>query len=309
MFGWRPLRRVGSSCLLLLAVGTAAGGHGPAGATTVLAGVWAPPAIAPLWQAMRPWMEHLEREVAKVDDFVDYVLDDTVGRLASVDEHALVARARAAWSSVREAMEPASGPGSLAQGAAGTPLEQVPAAGTNAMNAAEGNVDLPVSTRGMGALSGGPGGPPEDAQAAEPADERQTAPAAARPRPRQGDDDGASAATASGREPAGDRGREEARWQEGVASWYGPGFYGRPTASGEIFTGRDFTAAHRTLPFGTLLRVHYPVTGQTVEVRINDRGPFIAGRDLDLAEAAARALGMISAGVARVRYQVIGRAD
>ncbi|PZN06600.1 MAG: hypothetical protein DIU69_13020 [Bacillota bacterium] len=164
---------------------------------------------------------------------------------------------------------------------------------------------VPVESRGQRVPSGrgsdGGAGGAETAGADEGA--------AARPRRQREDDDRASVATASDRAANEDRAREEARWQEGVASWYGPGFYGRPTASGEIFTGRDFTAAHRSLPFGTLLRVHYPVTGRTVEVRINDRGPFIAGRDLDLAEAAARALGMISAGVARVRYQVIGRAD
>ncbi|QIA28350.1 septal ring lytic transglycosylase RlpA family protein [Thermaerobacter sp. PB12/4term] len=94
-------------------------------------------------------------------------------------------------------------------------------------------------------------------------------------------------------------------WIPAVASWYGPGFYGRPTASGEIFTGREMTAAHRTMPFGTVLLVTYPETGRSVRVRINDRGPYVEGRDLDLSEAAAEALGMISAGVARVMYRVL----
>ncbi|PZN08037.1 MAG: hypothetical protein DIU76_03480 [Bacillota bacterium] len=90
-----------------------------------------------------------------------------------------------------------------------------------------------------------------------------------------------------------------------MASWYGPGFYGRPTASGEIFTGRELTAAHRTLPFGTVLLVRYPETGRSVQVRINDRGPYVEGRDLDLSEAAAEALGMIAVGVAPVVYRVV----
>lgn len=65
------------------------------------------------------------------------------------------------------------------------------------------------------------------------------------------------------------------------------------------------TAAHRTMPFGTVLLVTYPETGRSVRVRINDRGPYVEGRDLDLSEAAAEALGMISAGVARVMYRVL----
>ncbi|ADU52393.1 rare lipoprotein A [Thermaerobacter marianensis DSM 12885] len=106
--------------------------------------------------------------------------------------------------------------------------------------------------------------------------------------------------------PAPAAGEEaDGRWIPAVASWYGPGFYGRPTASGEIFTGREMTAAHRTMPFGTVLLVTYPETGRSVQVRINDRGPFVEGRDLDLSEAAAEALGMVSAGVVRVFYRVL----
>lgn len=83
----------------------------------------------------------------------------------------------------------------------------------------------------------------------------------------------------------------------GLASWYGTES-GNRTASGEAFTGKGLTAAHRSLPFGTRLRVSY---GQrSVVVRINDRGPFIRGRVLDLSRAAAQKLGLIPAGVARV---------
>ena len=80
--------------------------------------------------------------------------------------------------------------------------------------------------------------------------------------------------------------------QHGVASWYGPGFYGRKTASGERFTGKALTAAHRTLPFGSMVRVTDKRSGRSIVVRINDRGPFKHGRVIDLSAAAARALGM-----------------
>lgn len=80
--------------------------------------------------------------------------------------------------------------------------------------------------------------------------------------------------------------------QHGVASWYGPGFYGRKTASGERFTGKALTAAHRTLPFGSMVRVTDKRSGRSIVVRINDRGPFKRGRVIDLSAAAARALGM-----------------
>jgi rare lipoprotein A len=81
----------------------------------------------------------------------------------------------------------------------------------------------------------------------------------------------------------------------GLASWYGPGFHGRPTASGEKFDMDQLTAAHRTLPFGTIVRVQSLVNGRTVDVRINDRGPHIGKRVIDLSRAAAHALGLIEA--------------
>ena len=84
--------------------------------------------------------------------------------------------------------------------------------------------------------------------------------------------------------------------QRGIASWYGPGFHGRTTANGEKFDMHELTAAHKTLPFGTRVLVHNPRTGKEVVVRINDRGPFIKGRMLDLSKAAAKALGFKSRG-------------
>jgi rare lipoprotein A len=95
------------------------------------------------------------------------------------------------------------------------------------------------------------------------------------------------------------------RLQAGAASWYGPGFHGRKTASGERFNTYAMTAAHRTLPFGTRVRVVNEKTGRSVVVRINDRGPFSHGRVIDLAKAPASTLGITTAGTARVAlYQV-----
>jgi rare lipoprotein A len=87
--------------------------------------------------------------------------------------------------------------------------------------------------------------------------------------------------------------------QSGMASWYGPGFHGRRTASGEVFNQNDMTAAHPSLPFGTRIRVFNQTSGQSVVVRINDRGPHARGRIIDLSRASARALGI--GGAARVR--------
>jgi rare lipoprotein A len=81
----------------------------------------------------------------------------------------------------------------------------------------------------------------------------------------------------------------------GIASWYGPRFHGRPTASGEKFDMNQLTAAHPTLPFGTIVRVKSLVNGRSVDVRINDRGPHIRQRVIDLSRAAAKALGVIDA--------------
>lgn len=89
--------------------------------------------------------------------------------------------------------------------------------------------------------------------------------------------------------------------QEGRASFYGDRFQGRTTASGEAFDQRALTAAHRSLPFGTKVLVTRQDTGESVEVEINDRGPFVKGRIIDLSKGAARELGMLNRGVAPVR--------
>ena len=80
--------------------------------------------------------------------------------------------------------------------------------------------------------------------------------------------------------------------QRGAASWYGPGFHGRKTANGERFNTHAMTAAHKSLPFGTKVRVVHEKSGRSVVVRINDRGPYAHGRIIDLAQAPARALGI-----------------
>ena len=92
---------------------------------------------------------------------------------------------------------------------------------------------------------------------------------------------------------------------EGQASWYGGKFQGRLTANGEVFDTAKLTAAHKTLPFDTIVQVIHLGNGRTVQVRINDRGPFVEGRVIDLSRAAADALDMAGEGVAPVRLTVI----
>ncbi|VXD25420.1 septal ring lytic transglycosylase RlpA family protein [Planktothrix paucivesiculata] len=92
---------------------------------------------------------------------------------------------------------------------------------------------------------------------------------------------------------------------EGWASWYGPGFDGNLTANGETFDQYDLTAAHPSLPFGTTVRVTNKDNGQSVVVRINDRGPYAGGRVLDLSKGAAQAIGMLGSGVAPVQIDVL----
>lgn len=92
---------------------------------------------------------------------------------------------------------------------------------------------------------------------------------------------------------------------KGEASWYGPGFYGNRTASGEVFRRGTLTAAHRSLPFGTRVRVTNLWNGRTAVVRINDRGPFHGNRVIDLAHGAAHELGVTSSGIARVKLEVL----
>lgn len=96
---------------------------------------------------------------------------------------------------------------------------------------------------------------------------------------------------------------------EGYASWYGGKFQGRLTASGEVFDTARLTAAHKTLPFGTIVEVTHLGNGRTVEVRINDRGPFVEGRVIDLSRAGADALDMTGEGVAPVRLRIVSEPD
>lgn len=91
----------------------------------------------------------------------------------------------------------------------------------------------------------------------------------------------------------------------GEASWYGPGFYGNRTANGEVFRPGTLTAAHRTLPFGTKVRVTNLWNGRSAVVRINDRGPFHGSRVIDLAHGAASQLGVVASGIANVKLEVL----
>jgi rare lipoprotein A len=93
--------------------------------------------------------------------------------------------------------------------------------------------------------------------------------------------------------------------ETGLASWYGPPYHNRPAANGEIFDMNAPTAAHRTLPLGSIVRVTNLSTGQRTLVRINDRGPFIEGRIIDLSLAAASEIGVRRAGIAKVRVEVM----
>ena len=93
---------------------------------------------------------------------------------------------------------------------------------------------------------------------------------------------------------------------EGLASYYADKYQGRKTANGETFDTAKLTAAHKTLPFGTRVRVTNLDNGKSVDVRINDRGPFVAGRVIDLSPAAARKLDMLRAGVVRVKLDILG---
>ncbi|MEE8441137.1 MAG: septal ring lytic transglycosylase RlpA family protein [Spirochaetia bacterium] len=101
------------------------------------------------------------------------------------------------------------------------------------------------------------------------------------------------------------RAEDTAHELEGYASWYGGKFQGRLTANGEVFDTAMLTAAHKTLPFGTIVEVTHLGNFRTVEVRINDRGPFVEGRVIDLSRAAADALDMAGEGVAPVRLKIL----
>jgi rare lipoprotein A len=93
--------------------------------------------------------------------------------------------------------------------------------------------------------------------------------------------------------------------EEGVASWYGVPFNGRHTSNGEIYDMHTMTAAHRTLPFNTIVRVTNLRNGKAAEVRINDRGPFVANRIIDLSLAASQAIDMVGTGTAQVRLEIV----
>jgi rare lipoprotein A len=91
-----------------------------------------------------------------------------------------------------------------------------------------------------------------------------------------------------------------------TVSWYGDEFHGRQTSSGERYDMQDHTAAHRALPFGTRLELFYPASGRKTVVRVNDRGPFVQGRYLDISRLAAQELGIMGVGVARLQVKVLG---
>ena len=94
-------------------------------------------------------------------------------------------------------------------------------------------------------------------------------------------------------------------YEVGIASWYGPGFQGNHTANGEIYDMNGISAAHKTLPFGTIVRVVDLDTGKSIVVRINDRGPFIEGRIIDLSKGAAEKLGIVDKGIAHVGLRIV----
>lgn len=99
---------------------------------------------------------------------------------------------------------------------------------------------------------------------------------------------------------------QDAFFQSGVASWYGPWHHGKSTANGEAFDMFAMTAAHRTLPLGTLVKVENKDSGKSVIVRINDRGPYAKNRIIDLSYAAADSLGLNRAGISRVNLEIVG---
>lgn len=91
--------------------------------------------------------------------------------------------------------------------------------------------------------------------------------------------------------------------QTGKISWYGPGFNGRKTASGERFNQYGLTAAHKTLPFGTRVKITNPTNNKSVIIRINDRGPFVKGREFDLSKGAAQAIGI--KGIGKIYFEIL----
>ncbi len=117
---------------------------------------------------------------------------------------------------------------------------------------------------------------------------------------------GAAGLAAAGCASAPKRRAPEPGWTErGVASWYGPGFHGKITANGEVYDMDRLTAAHPSLPFGSLVEVRNLDNGRRVRVRINDRGPFVGGRVIDLSRAAAKEIRMVGPGTARVELRMV----
>lgn len=96
-------------------------------------------------------------------------------------------------------------------------------------------------------------------------------------------------------------------YETGIASWYGPGFHGNLTANGEVYDMYGISAAHKTLSFGTIVRVVEIETGRSIVVRINDRGPFIEGRIIDLSKGAAEKLGIVEKGITKVGLRILHR--
>ncbi len=96
--------------------------------------------------------------------------------------------------------------------------------------------------------------------------------------------------------------------EKGLASWYGPGFHGKRTANGEVYDMDAMTAAHKSLPFDLIVEVENLDNGRSIRVRINDRGPFVRGRIIDLSREGAKRIGMLGPGTARVRIRVVERA-
>lgn len=114
-----------------------------------------------------------------------------------------------------------------------------------------------------------------------------------------------SALPLSAKEKLSQKSQTQAKAMTGMASYYGKKFHGRRTANGETFNNNALTAAHKTLPFGTKVKVTHLRNRKSVVVRINDRGPFIRGRVIDLSVAAAKKIGLTRTGVARVKLELI----
>jgi rare lipoprotein A (peptidoglycan hydrolase) len=104
------------------------------------------------------------------------------------------------------------------------------------------------------------------------------------------------------------KGSQSDAWKsemEGIASWYGEDFNGHLTSSGEVYDMYEYTAAHKTLPLGTVVKVINQENGMSTQVRVNDRGPFVKGRIIDLSRTAARAIGIRDTGTAKVKLEII----